>query len=124
MEVVTWSRRVAASRDFRADETRSLLGVAGKHPSSLLLYRWLKSYNFLLLFFLKAVRLYIEIYPKLALSNCGVGEVYFCLSTLTVFHNRNFYLEGILGIANISKRCKSCYNIEDMKVGSDLRSVS
>lgn len=61
-------------------------------------------------YFLKAVTLCIETYWKLALSSCEVGEVYFCISILTAFHNR-FYLEGTLTIASISNFLKSCDNM-------------
>lgn len=70
--------------------------------------------------FLKAVTLCIETYWKLAISSCEEGEVYFCISILTAFHNK-FYLEGTLTIASISNFLKSCDNIEAMKVGSELR---
>ena len=56
-----------------------------------------------LLFFEKQLRLYLELYRKLALSSCEAGKVYFCLPCLPVFHNRSFYLEGTSGIARISK---------------------
>lgn len=98
---------VAASRDFRTGDNKSLLGTKINvlplcfPMGSLILCYDSQSYDSLLFF--KRTK-----------------TIYRNMSTVAS-HNRWFYSGGALGIASISKLLKSCDDVEVMKAGSELR---
>lgn len=51
-----------------------------------------------------------------------MGEVYFCLSILSIIHNRDLYLADTLGTASLSKLVLSYYLIK-VQVASKARQV-
>lgn len=98
--------RVAASRGVRADESQ--VCWAWQINTLFLCFPTGRLRAIIFYYFLEAVWLYVGKYRKLALGNCEIREVYFYIPVLTIFPHRNFYLEGTLGIACISKLVKGC----------------